>query len=68
MATPDFFRARLDGMVDPRHPLVELASRLPWDRIEAALAPKFAPPPTPRSINLLKVGIRQASTRWQVME
>ena len=42
MSTPDFFRARLDGMVDPRHPLVELASRLPWDRIEAALAPKFA--------------------------
>jgi IS5 family transposase len=42
MTTPDFFRARLDGMVDRRHPLVELASRLPWDRIEAALAPKFA--------------------------
>ena len=42
MSTPDFFRARLDGMVDPRHPLAVLASRLPWDRIEAALAPKFA--------------------------
>ena len=42
MSTPDFFRARLDAMVDPRHPLAVLASRLPWDRIEAALAPKFA--------------------------
>ena len=42
MSTPDFFRARLDGMVDASHPLVVLASRLPWDRIEAALAPKFA--------------------------
>ena len=42
MSTPDFFRARLDGMVDPNHPLAVLASRLPWDRIEAALAPKFA--------------------------
>lgn len=27
MATDDFFRARLDGMVDPRHPLVVLANR-----------------------------------------
>jgi IS5 family transposase len=42
VSTPDFFRARLDGMVDPNHPLAVLASRLPWDRIEAALAPKFA--------------------------
>jgi IS5 family transposase len=29
-------------MVDANHPLVVLASRLPWDRIETALAPKFA--------------------------
>jgi transposase, IS5 family len=40
--TPDFFRARLDGMVDPKHPLVVLSKRLPWDAIEAALAPHFA--------------------------
>ena len=42
MATDDFFRARLDGMVDPRHPLVVLAARMPWAAIEAALAPAFA--------------------------
>ena len=42
MSTPDFFRARLDAMVDPKHPLAVLAAQLPWDRIEAALAPKFA--------------------------
>jgi IS5 family transposase len=42
MATDDFFRARLDGMVDPRHPLVVLAGRMPWTQIEAALAPVFA--------------------------
>ena len=42
MATDDFFRARLDGMVDPRHPLVVLATRLPWAQIEASLAPLFA--------------------------
>jgi hypothetical protein len=41
MATDDFFRARLDGMVDPRHPLAVLAGRMPWSEIEAALAPTF---------------------------
>ena len=42
MSTPDFFRSRLDAMIDLRHPLAVLAGRLPWDRIEHALAPKFA--------------------------
>jgi IS5 family transposase len=42
MATDDFFRARLDGMVDLRHPLAVLASRMPWAQIEAALAPALA--------------------------
>jgi len=42
MATDDFFRARLDGMVDPRHPLVVLASRIPWPQIEDTLAPALA--------------------------
>lgn len=41
MSTPDFFRARLDGMVDPRHPLVVLTGRLPWAQIEQVLAPCF---------------------------
>ena len=42
MATDDFFRARLDQMIDLRHPLAVLACRLPWVQIEAALAPAFA--------------------------
>jgi transposase, IS5 family len=42
MSTPDFFRSRLDEMIDMTHPLVVLAQRLPWDRIEQALAPHFA--------------------------
>src|SRR6266513_1245005 len=42
MATEDFFRARLDGMIDMRHPLVVLATRMPWAEIEAQLAPAFA--------------------------
>ena len=40
--TPDFFRPRLVEMIDLRHPLALLASRLPWAQIEAALAPRFA--------------------------
>ena len=42
MATDDFFRARLDQMIDLRHPLAVLATRMPWSQIEAALAPSFA--------------------------
>lgn len=41
MSTPDFFRARLDGMVDPRHPLVVLTNWLPWTQIGQVLAPHF---------------------------
>lgn len=40
--TTDFFRARLDGMVEHKHPLVVLSKRLPWAAIEQALAPHFA--------------------------
>ncbi len=42
MATDDFFRARLDQMIDLRHPLAVLATRMPWNEIEASLAPLFA--------------------------
>ena len=42
MATDDFFRARLDSMIDLRHPLAVLATRMPWAEIEAALAPLLA--------------------------
>ncbi|CAJ0784629.1 hypothetical protein R8510_05282 [Ralstonia chuxiongensis] len=42
MSTPDFFRSRLDAMIDLRHPLAVLATRMPWAQIEATLAPIFA--------------------------
>jgi IS5 family transposase len=42
MANDDFFRSRLDQMIDLRHPLVVLASRIPWSQLEAALAPAFS--------------------------
>jgi transposase, IS5 family len=37
--TADFFRSRLEAMIDLKHPLVVLASRLPWSQLEADLAP-----------------------------
>lgn len=42
MSTPDFFRSRLDQMIDLRHPLAVLATRMPWSSLESALAPCFA--------------------------
>jgi hypothetical protein len=35
----DYFRARLDQMIDLQHPLALLAKRLPWDAIEARITP-----------------------------
>ena len=41
MQTPDFFRSRIDAMINLNDPLAVLATRLPWDQIEAAAAAKF---------------------------
>lgn len=41
MQTSDFFRSRIDAMINLNDPLAVLATRLPWDQIEAALAPMF---------------------------
>ena len=41
MTTPDMYRPRLDAMIDLQHPLAILSRRLPWNQIEAALAPAF---------------------------
>ena len=37
--TLDFFRGRLDSMIDLQHPLAVLGTRLAWAQIEAELAP-----------------------------
>lgn len=47
MGSDDFFRARLEQMIDLRHALVILANRMPWTQIEAALAPAFSRPARP---------------------
>jgi len=41
MSMPDFFRSRLDAMIDLGHPLAVLANRMPWSSIEATLTPMF---------------------------
>jgi IS5 family transposase len=41
-ATDDFFRARLDHMIDLRQPLAVLASHMPWQALEARVAQSFA--------------------------
>ncbi|OJB36811.1 hypothetical protein BGV59_04255 [Burkholderia ubonensis] len=40
--TDDFFRSRLNSMIDLRHPLAVLATRMPWAQLEATMAPLFA--------------------------
>ena len=42
MSTLDFFRLRLDQMIDLRHPVAVLSTRLQWAVIEAVIAPKVA--------------------------
>jgi len=39
--TADFFRVRLDQMIDLRHPLAVRANRIPWQKIEASIAHRF---------------------------
>jgi IS5 family transposase len=39
MATDDFVRARLDTMIDLRHPMAVLVRKIPWPEIEVAVAP-----------------------------
>lgn len=41
-ATDDFFRARLDHMIDLRQPLAVLTSHMPWQALEARVAQTFS--------------------------
>jgi len=42
LATDNFFRSRIDHKIDLRHPLAVLASRMPWQVIEARVAHVFS--------------------------
>ncbi len=41
----DLFRSRLENLIDLRHPLARLAQRMPWNALDAALAPTLPPDP-----------------------
>jgi len=41
MQTSDFFRSRIDAMINLGDPLAVLARRMPWELIESTLATKF---------------------------
>ena len=42
MSSLDFFRWQLDQVIDLRHPLAVLCTRLPWAAIETVIASKIA--------------------------
>ncbi len=44
--TDDFFRSRLDGIIDPRHLLAVLGDKLPWSKLEASIAPSLPTNPS----------------------
>jgi hypothetical protein len=57
----DLFRNRLDEMINLKHPLAVLASRLSWDKTQAALKPQFTPKVCP-----LKMGEKQLNLLGKV--
>jgi transposase, IS5 family len=59
----DLFRNRLDEMINLKHPLAVLASRLSWDKIQAALKPQFTPKVCP-----LKMGEKQLNLLGKVSQ
>jgi len=42
----ELFRSRLENQIDLRHPLAQLAVRMPWADLEDALAPPCHPTPS----------------------
>ena len=41
----DLFRSRLENQIDLRHPLAQLAGRMPWPELEGALSPTLPADP-----------------------
>ena len=49
----DFFRLRLEHMIDVRHPLAVLAQRMPWQQLEHAIAQRLARAPRSQAVEAL---------------
>jgi hypothetical protein len=57
--TEDFSRLHLDHMIDLRHALAVLASRMPWQEIEASVAHLFS-----RKVKLAKHCLLQSDLHF----
>jgi transposase, IS5 family len=53
----DLFRARLENLVDPRHPLVRLAGLIDWGRFEAGFGALYTDGGRPGLPTRLMVGL-----------
>src|SRR3712207_9219646 len=53
----DLFRARLENLVDPRHPLVRLAGLIDWGRFEAEFGALYTDGGRPGLSTRLMVGL-----------
>ena len=42
-AQPDFFKTELVSLIDMQHPLVKLASQIPWEEFERQVDPTYSP-------------------------
>ena len=60
--TADFFRSRLDQMIDLRHPLAVLPSRMTWQELEASVSHLFA-----RKVRAGKV-ISEGGPGWRYLD
>ena len=61
METADFFRVRIDAMLNLSDPLAVLATRLAWDQIEASVAAKFErQPDAPKAVSDLMMWLERA--------
>jgi hypothetical protein len=58
--TADFFRSRLDQMIDLRHPLAVLSSRMPWQELEASVSHLFAKKVRAGKVGAVRSGLQPA--------
>jgi len=53
----DLFRAQLDQILDPQHPLILLADKIDWDQVDQRVAPLYADEGRPGLSPRLMVGL-----------
>ena len=53
----DLFRAQLDQILDPQHPLILLADKIDWEQVDQRVAPLYADEGRPGLSPRLMVGL-----------